>query len=77
MTQVMMDSREAVVDYMMPLGLHHIFAWSHHYGPEPWCEVPGARADWLPSYYHQADKKVWDLTGAVLEVMRCLSIQTL
>lgn len=57
MTQVMMDSREAVVDYMMPLGLHHIFAWSHHYGPEPWCEVPGARADWLPSYYHQADKK--------------------
>ncbi len=57
MTQVMMDSREAVVDYMMPLGLHHIFAWGHHYGPEPWCEVPGARADWLPSYYHQADKE--------------------
>lgn len=57
MTQVMMESREAVVDYMMPLGLHHIFAWEHHYGPEPWCEVPGARADWLPSYYHQADKE--------------------
>lgn len=57
MTQVMMDSREAVVDYMMPLGLHHIFAWGHHYGPEPWCEVSGARADWLPSYYHQADKE--------------------
>lgn len=57
MTQVMMESREAVVDYMMPLGLHHIFAWGHHYGPEPWCEVPGARADWLPSYYHQADKE--------------------
>ena len=57
MTQVMMDSREAVVDYMMPLGLHHIFAWGHHYGPEPWCEAPGARADWLPSYYHQADKE--------------------
>lgn len=57
MTQVMMDSREAVVDYMMPLGLHHIFAWGHHYGPEPWCKVPGARADWLPSYYHQADKE--------------------
>ncbi len=57
MTQVMMDSREAVVDYMMPLGLHHLFAWGHHYGPEPWCEVPGARADWLPSYYHQADKE--------------------
>ncbi len=57
MTQVMMESREAVVDYMMPLGLHHIFAWGHHYGPEPWCEMPGARADWLPSYYHQADKE--------------------
>lgn len=57
MTQVMMESREAVVDYMMPLGLHHIFAWGHHYGPEPWCEVPGARADWQPSYYHQADKE--------------------
>ena len=57
MTQVMMESREAVVDYMMPLGLHHIFAWGHHYGPEPWCEVFGARADWLPSYYHQADKE--------------------
>lgn len=48
-------SREAVVNYMMPLGLHHIFAFGHHYGPEPWCDVPGARADWLPRYYHQAD----------------------
>ncbi len=48
-------SREAVVNYMMPLGLHHIFAYGHHYGPEPWCQVPGARADWLPGYYHQAD----------------------
>lgn len=52
---MMLESREAVVDYMMPLGLHHIFAWNHHYGPEPWCEIPGARADWLPSYYHCAD----------------------
>ncbi len=50
-----LDSHEAVVDYMMPLGLHHIFAWGHHYGPEPWCDVKGARADWLPRYYHQAD----------------------
>lgn len=49
------SSREAVVDYMMPLGLHHIFAFGHHYGPEPWCDVPGARADWLPKYYHRAD----------------------
>lgn len=57
MTEVMMQSREAVVDYMMPLGLHHIFAWGHHYGPEPWCEIEGARPDWLPSYYHRADKE--------------------
>lgn len=55
MTEVMMQSRETVVDYMMPLGLHHIFAWGHHYGPEPWCEIEGARPDWLPSYYHRAD----------------------
>lgn len=57
MTEVMMQSREAVVDYMMPLGLHHIFAWGHHYGPEPWCEIEGARTDWLPTYYHRADKE--------------------
>lgn len=54
--EMMLQSREAVVNYMMPLGLHHQFAWGHHYGPEPWCKVPGARADWLPSYYHKADK---------------------
>lgn len=52
---MMLDSREAVVDYMMPMGLHHIFAFGHHYGPEPWCDVPGAREDWLPRYYHRAD----------------------
>lgn len=55
--QMMLDSHEAVVDYMMPLGLHHIFAWGHHYGPEPWCSIPGARPDWLPSYYHKADRQ--------------------
>jgi alpha-glucuronidase len=55
--QMMMESREAAVNYMMPLGLHHQFAWGHHYGPEPWCEVEGARPDWLPSYYHKADRK--------------------
>ena len=54
-SQVLQKSREAVVDYMMPLGLHHIFAWGHHYGPEPWCDIPGARPDWMPSYYHRAD----------------------
>ena len=52
---MMMSSREAAVDYMMPLGFHHIFAWGHHYGPEPWCEIEGARPDWLPKYYHKAD----------------------
>ncbi len=51
---MMMTSREAAVDYMMPLGLHHIFAGIHHYGPEPWYEPEGARLDWLPKYYHQA-----------------------
>jgi len=40
---------------MMPMGLHHLFAWGHHYGPEPWCAVEGARPDWLPTYYHKAD----------------------
>ena len=54
---MMMTSREAAVDYMMPLGFHHIFAWTHHYGPEPWCEIPGARIDWLPKYYHKADSE--------------------
>lgn len=52
---MMMTSREAAVDYMMPLGLHHIFAGIHHYGPEPWYDPEGARADWIPKYYHQAD----------------------
>lgn len=52
---MMLMSREAVVDYMMPLGLHHLFAFGHHYGPEPWCNPEGARPDWLPSYYHRAD----------------------
>ena len=53
--RLMLASHEAAVNYMMPLGLHHLFAWGHHYGPEPWCEVPGAREDWLPRYYHRAD----------------------
>ena len=52
--QMMIDSREAVVDYMMPLGLHHIFARGHHYGPGPWVDT--GRADWTSLYYHQANK---------------------
>ncbi|KAA6300047.1 MAG: Extracellular xylan exo-alpha-(1-_2)-glucuronosidase [Candidatus Ordinivivax streblomastigis] len=55
LSKLMLESRETVVSYMMPLGLHHIFALDHHYGPEPWCDVPGARPDWMPKYYHQAD----------------------
>lgn len=54
MKEVMLTSREACVDYCMPMGLHHLFAWEHHFGPEPWCDVPGAREDWLPRYYHKA-----------------------
>ena len=52
---MMLDSREACVSYMMPLGIHHIFAGTHHYGPEPWYAPRGVRADWTPPYYHRAD----------------------
>jgi len=51
--QIMLDSREAVVDYMTPLGLHHQMAVSHHYGPGPW--VSEGRPDWTSTYYHRAD----------------------
>lgn len=51
---MMLESREAVVSYMMPLGLHHIFAEGHHYGPEPWLSEAG-REDWTSVYYHKAD----------------------
>ncbi|MEY8759044.1 alpha-glucuronidase [Chryseobacterium tongliaoense] len=53
--QMMLSSRETAVDYMMPLGLHHIFAGGHHYGPEPWGDYKGVRPDWSPVYYHKAD----------------------
>ena len=53
--QLMLESREACVNYMMPLGIHHIFAGTHHYGPEPWYAPKGLRADWTPPYYHKAD----------------------
>lgn len=53
-SSMMMASHQTCVDYSMPMGLHHIMGWDHHYGPEPWTEFPGARADWLPKYYHQA-----------------------
>ncbi|HEX6260146.1 MAG TPA: alpha-glucuronidase family glycosyl hydrolase [Woeseiaceae bacterium] len=51
--EMMMGSREAVVDYMTPLGLHHLMARGHHYGPGPWVEG-GPRADWTSVYYHRA-----------------------
>ena len=51
---MMMGSRQAVVDYMMPLGLHHLFDTGHHYGPGPWVNNLN-RADWNPTYYHRAD----------------------
>ncbi|MCC6802361.1 MAG: alpha-glucuronidase [Anaerolineae bacterium] len=52
-TAMMIESREAVVDYMTPLGLHHLMARDHHFGPGPWVE--GGRADWTSVYYHRAD----------------------
>jgi len=54
MTKVMLESHEACVNYMMPMGIHHIFAGGHHYGPEPWYAPRGLRADWTPPYYHKA-----------------------
>jgi Alpha-glucuronidase len=53
--QMMLNSREAAVNYMMPLGLHHLFAADHHYGPGPWWAPTGVRKDWTPPYYHKAD----------------------
>jgi alpha-glucuronidase len=53
--QMMMDSREAAVNYMMPVGLHHIIAADIHYGPGPWWKPANVRRDWTPPYYHQAD----------------------
>jgi alpha-glucuronidase len=53
---MMMRSREAVVDYMTPLGLHHLMARGHHYGPGPWVEG-GPRADWTSVYYHRATRE--------------------
>ncbi len=52
--QIMLSSRETVVNYMTPLGLHHIMGTGHHYGPAPWVNNAG-RADWNPVYYHKAD----------------------
>lgn len=55
MTFVMLGSRESCVDYMMPLGLHHIFKADHHYGPEPDGNQSFFPMEWRPVYYHKAD----------------------
>lgn len=52
---MMMTSREACVNYMMPLGLHHIFKFDHHYGPEPDGFIASYPLEWCPVYYHKAD----------------------
>jgi len=52
--KIMMMSRETMVNYMTPLGLHHIMGTGFHYGPAPWVDNAG-RADWNPVYYHRAD----------------------
>lgn len=52
--KMMMESRETIVNYMTPLGLHHIMARNHHYGPGPWVKDAG-RDDWTSVYYHKAD----------------------
>jgi len=54
--RMMLQSRENTVDYMTPLGLHHIMGLGTHYGPGPWVNN-GGRADWNSTYYHNADAK--------------------
>ena len=55
-TPIMLGSREAIVNYMNPLGLHHLFNTGHHYGPGPWVNNL-SRPEWNPTYYHKADGK--------------------
>lgn len=52
--KIMLPSHEYCVNYMTPLGLHHIMGWDHHYGPAPWIKEKH-RADWTSVYYHKAD----------------------
>lgn len=56
MRDMMLASRETVVNYSTPLGLHHIMGAGHHYGPGPWVSQM-SRADWTSTYYHKADDK--------------------
>lgn len=79
--QVLLKSWQAAVNYMMPYGLHHLFAFGHHYGPEPWCDPEGTRPDWLPKYYHRADSvglgfdRTAKGSGAVLQYHEPLATQ--
>jgi alpha-glucuronidase len=52
--KMMMVSREAAVNFMTPLGLHHIMSANGHYGPGPWWAPKGVRPEWTPPYYHHA-----------------------
>jgi alpha-glucuronidase len=51
--KLMIASREIAVNYMTPIGLHHIMYANLHYGPGPW--VDKGRQDWTSVYYHRAD----------------------
>lgn len=53
-SNLMLMSHEAAVNYMTPLGLHHLMSYNHHYGPQPWLDT-AARPDWNSIYYHRAD----------------------
>lgn len=53
--QMMLGSHQTAVDYMMPLGLHHLFAWEHHCNFGTLVRSAGDTPDWLPKYYHNAD----------------------
>lgn len=55
-TRLLLGSYEAAVDYMTPLGLHHIMWAGYHYGPQPWLDRE-PRPDWNPVYYHRADER--------------------
>lgn len=54
--KIMLSSHKTLVNYMTPLGLHHIMGYGHHYGPAPWWDK-APRADWNPTYFHKADKE--------------------
>ncbi|HWM26879.1 MAG TPA: alpha-glucuronidase family glycosyl hydrolase [Woeseiaceae bacterium] len=74
---MMMSSRETVVNYMTPLGLNHLMGSGHHYGPAPWVDDLG-RADWNPVYFHRADRsglgfdRTRDGSGAVAQYAEAL-----